>query len=277
MNNQKYHSQYAKVVFALSFASILAIYYTTVLQGSELVIAATIAALVFVFEMRWFGSKLDVFMEKHQHGQFNHAALADGLLKSLGNKPWQRLLNRELHVLFYAFFARQLQPMQVNIKASFSYEKASNCKDVYWVVAIAQLPTLPFIHFVMDKEGAPLAAWLVTSITLWSVLCYWSQIYAVRFNPIEVNNGLLRYRFGLAWHADIPLHNIKSARKLTPADRPDHFAFFMSPFGSNKNVLLEFHQPVKFVGRYSWCGKKSKAAISIDNPEAFLAALGNTR
>ena len=47
------------------------------------------------------------------------------------------------------------------------------------MVFIAQIPTLPFIHFIIDKEGNAFAAWVVTALTLWSIIYYLAQIQAV--------------------------------------------------------------------------------------------------
>ena len=179
--------------------------------------------------------------------------------------------------IFYAFLVRHRGADHTDHAASFSYEKSSNTKDMFWVIAIAQIPTLPLIHLFIEKEANAAVAWAVTLLTGFSVIHYLAQIYAARFNPIFLAGSELKYRFGLSWSADIPIKLIKDARSLTFKDHVDPTKHFVSPLGSNKNVVLEFEEPIIFHGQFGIFKRKYSAVISVDNPCKFLEALNEQR
>ena len=183
------------------------------------------------------------------------------------------MLKVELLTLYYAFFAKFEKQEATNEINSFSYSKLSNAKDIFWIVAIAQLPTLPLIHLLMENKNMPLLAWVITLLTLWSVICYLAQVQAIRFRPIELDNSVLKYRSGLSWKSDIPLKQITRARKIDYRDKVDGFAYFLSPLGSEKNVIVEFETSIRFIGPFFLSKRRKKAAISLDRPEQFLNQL----
>lgn len=232
-----------------------------------------IAATAFVFDMVWLNRVLNLFIYNQCRAHQVHVALDNSVKAVLKNVILYRLIKNELFILFYAFFAKHVKQDTSDEINSFGYTKSSNAKDIFWVVAMAQLPTLPFIHFLIDKEANAIAAWIVTALTLWSVVCYWAQVDAIKFRPIVLSTSTLYYRFGLSWEADIPLTDIKTARKVNYTDKPNTFDFFISPIGSHKNIVLEFERPVKFYGRYFLSKRKQRAVISLDRPQLFLTEL----
>ncbi len=56
-------------------------------------------------------------------------------------------------------------------------------------------------------------------------------------------------------------------------DKVDGFAYFLSPLGSEKNIILEFETSIRFVGPLFLSKRRKKAAISLDKPEQFLNQL----
>jgi hypothetical protein len=185
---------------------------------------------------------------------------------------------KDQHALvFYGFFAKYFASFCTQPVNTVSYTKGANAKDVFWLVFIAQIPTLPFIHFILDKEGNAFAAWVVTALTLWSVVYYVAQIQAVQWRPIEVSSTHLHFKFGLACSADIPLANLKSINRLNSNERYDYFSHFVSPMGSNKNTLLEFDSKVTFYSAYGLPKRRKKAVICVDDPQKLIDLISNAR
>lgn|GEM_PF-1868283 len=264
-----------KIIITFCFASVLCLFYISAFKDVELKIALSIALGALVLDVTWLNKLLALIRSNKNHSSNFHSALDNSLRAVLKSGYLYQLTKSQLFVVFYAFFAKHFSNEHTNNINSFSYASASNSKDVFWVVAIAQLPTLPFIHFFVEKEANVIAAWVVTALTIWSVIYYLAQVQAVKLRPIELTETTLNYKFGLAWEANIQLKDIKVARKLHFSDKANSFDFFISPIGSNKNILLEFYQPITFVGCYFLPKRKSKAVISIDNTQAFLTQLAS--
>lgn len=257
----------------LSYASLLTIFYLTTIDTPQLLAVLVIAALVFMIDLYWLRKLLDGLSESLKTAKCVHSTLEAHFKNAFRIPGTYPLVRQEILVIFYSFFAKYYQPAKLDNTRFFGYQKASNCKDVFWLVAVAQLPTLPFIHFFIEHQGNAFAAWIVTTITLWSVLYFYAQRTAVQFLPIELTNDTLEYRYGMSWQASIPLSAIKSARIVGANDNPDYFDWFISPFGSDKNLIIEFYRPVAFKGLYFTRKRRKKAVLAVDNPNALLIEL----
>ena len=160
-----------KYRLATGFALCLLLFYFTSLNSTQLSWVLAIAILVFVVDMLVINHVLNGFCEQYQRTNLD-AELASYLQSKLKFPLLYRLLKNEVFVVFYGFFAWHFSPSDKQPDNTVSYAKAANVKDVFWLVFIAQIPTLPFIHFILDKEGNAFAAWVVTALTLWSVIYY---------------------------------------------------------------------------------------------------------
>ena len=267
-----------KMKFFLGLGLIIFIAYFSALRqqqilGHELAALLLLTLAVVVFDY-FKVSQFLVVLRKHENARRSHDfAVQSALTATLKSRLLLKLLRSELLVLYYAFFAN-FERDGVNTKyTQFSYANSSNAHDVFLFVAFSQLPFLPFIHVLLEIKKGPGAAWIVTLLTLWSVVWFLAQSKAVKFRPIELSDHYLRYRFGLSWSADIPLDQIKSFRLAEVSETLSGDDMFMSPLGSKRNVILEFHTPIRFSGPYRQKRHETKAAISLDSPLPFLKEL----
>lgn len=263
-----------KYRLATGFALCLFSFYITSLKSDQLSWVLTIAILVFVVDMLLINQVLNDFCKQYKRTNLD-AELASYLQSKLKFPLLYRLLKNGVFVVFYGFFARHFSPSFKQPANTVSYAKAANAKDVFWLVFIAQMPTLPFIHFILDKEGSVSAAWVVTALTLWSMVYYRAQVQAVKWRPIEVSDSHLHFKYGLACSADIPLANIKSVSRLNPSERYDSFSHYISPMGSNKNTLLEFDSKVTFYNAYGLPKKRKKAVICVDDLKKLIELINS--
>ena len=267
----------ARIRFSLSLGVMISLLYYSVLRQQQiafyemaLLVSLTLAALVF--DHMKLGQLLSVFRSERLHRSHDQA-IRVALVNVVKSSFLLKLLETKLLTLYYAFFAKFDDSAESTKNHVFSYVKTSDTYNVFLLVATSQLPFLPFIHPLVEYKKGPVVAWAITLVTLWSVIWYLAQVEAVKARPIEMSDRQLHYRFGLFWTADIPLNNIKTARELDVTENIDRKGLFRSPFGSARNVFLEFEEPVLFTGPYSIRRRKSKAAISLDNPSNFLSQL----
>ena len=268
----------AKMKFFLGLGVMISLFYYSLLRqqqivGYEYAILLSLTLATLVFDYLKVGQFLAVAKD-HEEAQCSHdLAIRTALTATLKSPLLLKLVGTELLTLYYAFFAKFERSGVVSKNTQFSYAKASNAHDVFLFVALSQLPFLPFIHVLLEYKKGPGPAWVITLLTLWSVIWFLAQVEAVKFRPIELNNDHLKYRFGLFWMADIPLSKIKMARSIDVAETLDRDGLFLSPLGSTKNVILEFEAPIRFSGPYMQKRCEGKAAISLDNPSSFLSQL----
>ena len=267
-----------KMKFFLGLGLIIALIYFSALRqqqimGYELAMLLSLTLAVLVFDYLKVGQFLAVVKE-HEDSRCSHDfAIRSALSATLRSPLLLKLLQSELLVLYYAFFANFERDGVTTRYTQFSYAKSSNAHDVFLFVALSQLPFLPFIHVFLEINKGQGAAWVVTLLTLWSVVWFLAQSEAVKFRPIELSESHLRYRFGLSWSADIPLSNIKVARRIETSETLSGDDLFLTGLGSKRNVVLEFHDPAKFTGPYKQKRRETKVAISLDNPSRFLSEL----
>ena len=264
--------------FIVGLGVLLALIYLSFLGNRQLtlyefgfLVSATLAALLFdYFKLGWFlatVSTLESSSGSHEE------ALDRALASTLRSRRLHKLISTELATLYYAFLARHRAPVPDDRDDRFSYAKSSNARDVFLFVALSQLPFVPFLHVFIETHKGPGPAWLITLLTLWSVVWYLAQVEATRFRPIEIRENTLRYRFGLMWTANIPLEHIRSARSIEVSEELTDRDLFLSPLGSSKNVMLEFDAPIEFRGPWFIRRRERRAAISVDNPSRFLTVL----
>jgi len=264
--------------FFLGLGLMISLFYVSVLRQQQIaeykfaiLLSLTLGTLVFDYlKVRQF---LAVAKE-HTEAQRSHdLAIQAALTATLKSPLLLKLLRTELLTLYYAFFAKFGRSGIARRHTQFSYAKSSNAHDVFLFVALSQLPFLPFIHVFLEYKKGPGPAWVITLVTLWSVIWFLAQVEAVKFRPIELEDDRLKYRFGLSWTADIPLSKIIAARRIDVAETFNGDDLFLSPIGSTKNVMLEFESPIRFNGPYMQKRSERKAAISLDNPSRFLSQL----
>lgn len=267
-----------KTKFFLGLGLMISLFYYSLLRqqqipgyGYTILLSMTLAALVFDY------LKVSQFLtvaKEYEETQCSHDfAIQTALTDTLKSPLLLKLLATELITLYYAFFAKFERTDVVGKNTQFSYAKSSNAHDIFLFVALSQLPFLPFIHVFLEYKKGPGPAWVVTLLTLWSVIWFLAQVEAIKFRPIELGDDHLKYRFGLSWMADIPLSKIKMARSIAVTEPLDGDDLFLSPLGSAKNVILEFETPIRFSGPYMRKRCEGKAAISVDSPSSFLSEL----
>ena len=268
----------AKATFFLGLAVLLSLVYYSALSRQQIawpelaaLLAVTLAALIYDYVK--VGQFLTTLGRQEAVQASHELAIQRALTATLKWPLLKKLFETELLTLYYAFFAKHREPHVRPNDNVFDYSAASNAHDVFLFVALSQLPFLPFVHIVIEQHKGPGPAWIITALTLWSVIWYLAQVEAARHRPIELGRTEVKYRFGLMWAADIPLTTIRSARRIEVDEELDGAGMFLSPLGSKKNVMLEFGSPIQFKGPYGLHKRRQRAAISVDDPAYFLRQL----
>lgn len=134
-------------------------------------------------------------------------------------------------------------------------------------VALTLVET-PLVHVALSAFGHATVAWVLTALSLYSVVWLVGDLHALRHGGIAVTPDALDLRLGVRWRARIPRGAIVWAARCEGATSK---AVDFSILGANVVVrLAEPHEVRGLLGRRRLV---RELALSVDDPDAFLAAL----
>ncbi|PHS19607.1 MAG: hypothetical protein COA86_03955 [Kangiella sp.] len=239
----------------------------------QLILVYSILVISMVFDYFVLSNFQKLFIKfKQELLNVNHA-ISKTINKSLRFALLDRFFSTFIKTLYFAFFTKFENKPKTDEKSSFSYEKSSNANDMFWVVFVFQIPTLPLIHWIIEINSEPVLAWAVTLVTIWSVIWCLAHVQACKFIPIEIDETTFKYRFGLMCKVNIPISRIKSVKELHYSEVIKSFNYFQSPLGSKKNLVIEFDKKINFSNIFLLPNYKNKAILSVDYPEKIIRQL----
>ncbi|MOA15978.1 hypothetical protein D3C78_1361670 [compost metagenome] len=143
---------------------------------------------------------------------------------------------------------------------------------------------LCFLIFVLPIEGAVVhlllaqwshtAAWIVTVSSLYVLILFLADYRAMVLNPITVENGCVKIRYGMRAFMDIPLDTIRSvtasnAMEVTAQERKEGIA----PSVDQPNVRIECMLPVEAVLMFGLKKSSTTIYLAIDEADRFKRQL----
>ncbi|MEZ4501534.1 MAG: hypothetical protein R3C39_02795 [Dehalococcoidia bacterium] len=194
-------------------------------------------------------------------------AWREALRGQLGASAPMRLANGELLALGLAIAgwrARFVAPAGT---------RAWSQRSGYFVVlaAFGGLATveLPLAHLLL-AQWSPLAAWVVTLLSLEAALQLLADVHAVRLQPHLLTPTHLHLRAGLRGAADIPLERLRGVRKYDA--NADAAASRVVVFGAPR-LVAELTGPVEVRGPFGRTSSASRVAFAVDDEPGFLRAI----
>ena len=139
-------------------------------------------------------------------------------------------------------------------------------------VMIALVVETVGVHFLL-RLWSPVVAWVVTGISLYTLIWLIGDLHAVRLRPIEICDETLRLRLGLRWTASIPLTSIESVQDPggeAPAGKQGYLKALL--FGA-PNRRMQLSEPVRAVGLYGLTRRVTTIDLHVDDPARFDATL----
>jgi hypothetical protein len=128
------------------------------------------------------------------------------------------------------------------------------------------------VHLLL-RLWSPTAAWILTAISLYTLLWLIGDVHAVRLRPIRVEDGLLRLRLGLRWDATIPLAAIAAVEAPGEDRDTDARGDLKAVLLGAPNCRIRLREPVRAVGLYGITRSVRIIDLHVDDPAGFEAAL----
>jgi len=181
----------------------------------------------------------------------------------------------EASVLFGGLMSWWLRPPEPG-PSSFAFHR----RDAYASVVLGLLVVLAIelfpVHLLIAR-WSPLAAWIVTGLSVYGAVWMIADLQAMRLRPIRLTPGGLDLRVGLRWEVPIPIDAIARIERITSdAPRAPKGGLKLVPFGSPTHRVTT-HVPVTARGPYGLGRTVRTVDFGVDEPARFderLALLG---
>ena len=253
------------------FASALLLRLYGHAQGYTLIILTVVELLSLAF----FGTKIVAFMGRVRSGskvgEPLEQSLHRGLETAYGGSPALpvfRLLLTETLLIYYGVFGsfRRTPPAHPH---TFSYHRSQDTTMSLALMLIIVLETVP-LH-VLVHSWSSVAAWLLTGVSLYTLLWLLGDVQALRLKPITFTTTHLRLYTGLRWQANVALKDITA---ITPAEPlAAHTSLNISL--SKPQLYLHLKRPVPVFGVFGRRTEVACVGIHVDDPERFRVRFRN--
>ncbi|WP_394205215.1 hypothetical protein [Shewanella waksmanii] len=194
-------------------------------------------------------------------------ALTSAVSKLTNNPSLSNILCLDLRMWSFLLCHKRIQPQHYRGQQQFSYHKKDGCRDnaLGFIVIIGF--ELPIAHLLLHFFWSPLAANIITGLTLLSLLFFIAEYRALAKRPISIDNKQLIIRYGLYPSFSIDIDNISDIR---PNQQfiPRHGTVKRFNLSGTPNLAITLKKPI---------GKINRVYLGVDNPTKLRQALTDNK
>lgn len=177
-----------------------------------------------------------------------------------------RLLAAELSIFYYALFSWRAKPYVAPGAQPFSLHKKSGHADLLYILAFASTMEIVPLHLLLH-HWSPLAAWIVTSLSLYGMIWLIGLARSIALRPVLVGPDYLDVKFGLLFRLRVPRESIAAVHRAGTACET------VVPRRSDPNVCIEFVHVLEAEGPFGLRRPVRRLALSADEEVDFSKAL----
>lgn len=179
----------------------------------------------------------------------------------------------EIAVFYYGFF--QWKAPEIS-KYKFTYHKKGGITSILAAFMFLIFIETIVVHIVLQKWSL-IAAWVLTGLSLYTILQVWGFVKSIRLRPISVDNTHLSLKYGILSETDIPLSQIDNIELSKKSPPKNDLTRDLSPFGDleSHNVIIHLHEEAEIVGLYGSKKKFNKLKLYVDNPQKFQSTISD--
>jgi hypothetical protein len=126
------------------------------------------------------------------------------------------------------------------------------------------------LHLLFTHLDWTLLAWLSTGSSIYAAMWLLGDAHALRHSGITVHDDVLDLAIGVRWRGRVPRADIASVERGAPSDRD---ASVVRIAVLEPNLVLRLHAPCELRGLLGRRRTAHALALSVDEPDRFLAAL----
>ncbi|WP_444927962.1 PH domain-containing protein [Microbulbifer sp. TRSA002] len=190
-------------------------------------------------------------------------AIRSSVEKYTGGGLLAQILEFEARVWMFTFLGHRIDPSQYHGSKHFSYHLKDGAKTTALGFIFIILFELPIVHLLLHFIWSPMAANIVSFLTLFGLLFLVAEYRSMGRRPISLNNDYLIVRYGLFNQKVIHLSDIQSITHNS-GYIPRSKAVKRFNFSGNPNILIELNRQV---------GKVRRIYIGVDQPAELISAV----
>lgn len=260
---------------ALAFASFLlpANHQTWLNYIKELAAALEIVVFVyFVYKFRHFLSNYRVARRTEIYGA---EAIASALQRTFGATLVTTIIGTESALLYYSIMGWFMKWKRTRPEVlAFTYHRRSGVLAMLGGFAGLIVVETAAVHLLLHLWN-DLVAWIVTALSLYSLLWLIGYMHAIRLQPHVLDGQVLHLRSGLVWKASVPLSAIATLRAQKPTVREEKDKQYISmAVGGQPNLLIVLKAPLEVEGLFGRRKRVSRIGITIDDPSQLQTEIG---
>ncbi|WP_444897467.1 hypothetical protein [Microbulbifer sp. SSSA005] len=194
-------------------------------------------------------------------------AIRSSVEKYTGGGVLAQILEFEARVWMFTFLGHRIDPSQYHGSKHFSYHLKAGAKTTALGFIFIILFKLPIVHLLLHFIWSPMAANIISFLTLFGLLFLVAEYRSMGRRPISLNNDYLIVRFGLFNQKNICLsdiHSITQSSGYVPRSK----AVKRFNFSGNPNILIELNRQV---------GQVRRIYIGVDQPAELISAVINAK
>lgn len=173
----------------------------------------------------------------------------------------------EVAVIYYGFISWRQRPFAEN---EFSYHKNSSTQAILGAVILISFVEVFAIHFLLSKWSI-VAAWILTGLSLYTILQIWGLIKSLSRRPISIDENRLHLHYGILNEATIELNDIESLELSSKDLEEDSEIKIFSPLGKleGHNIIIHLKNENELSGFYGIKKKFKALAFHVDDVNLF--------
>ena len=196
-------------------------------------------------------------------------ALLSSLQQVLGVHKLLPMFITELTTPYYVTLGwfKTYKPIHVEHQA-LTYHRRSGYGLVIGLFSFLIIVETLLVHLLV-QHWSPAAAWILTGLSIYSLIWMLADYQAVRLHPIVLTPEQLYLRTGLRWRVDLAWSNIERIESTTWRTRYPEESVNTSIYGAPK-LLLTLREPVTIQGPFGMRKQAQVIGITVDQPNSLL-------
>ncbi len=226
-----------------------------------------ILALFLLFEITAIVTVFLAIKVALNQGEDPDEAVSQPIQKWLGEGLVGKVLEFEARVWAYALFAKNISAAQFKGEQHFSYHNKDGAQSNSLSFVILILIELPLVHVLVHFIWSPMAALVLTLLTLFTLLLFIADYKAMSRRPISINHEKLIVRNGVFAPLEITLHQIDQI-ETNQVYIPRNKYCKRYNYSGIPNIVITLNQPI---------GSVKDVYLGVDNPTAFIEAVNQIK
>lgn len=198
-------------------------------------------------------------------------ALAEGLQQRLGAHATTRLLMIEARLWIYALLRRPVRGPFPGVQHFSVHQQGGNASNqqAFLIIVAAEIPLL---HALLHFAWSPLAALVVTTLSVYGWVFLWAEYRATWLRPISLEPRQLHIRHGLLGDVIVPLGAIVAVERVRgPVRRAARRLRYIGMGTANLRLALAPGTRLQTAFQHV---EVDEIFLGVDDPAGVRAALG---